>query len=275
MVKRIIQISDIHIPNDTKGKPYLDMLKKALAQIVKTNSDIDRKEMRIVVCGDVFHNKIKVSNEAKEIFYEFLNYLNSICKTIIFAGNHDMLENNHDRLDSISPVFTIKNVYPNVFFADKFLDYKSGYIQDENIIWALYSMFDNFATPNLTGLRSEYPDKKIIGLFHGEIVGAVTDTGRMSESGVDTDGFSECDAVLAGHIHKYQTIKKNGVPIVYGGSLFQQNAGENISGHGYVVWDVETMDYHLVEVPNDYLIYRFKVTDYDDVANDTEKLLNL
>ena len=275
MIKKIFQISDLHIPNTEDNRPYMDMIKQALAELLKETKKYNKDEIRIVLTGDIFHNKIKTTNEAKKMFHETLNYLNAIAKTIIIAGNHDMLENNHNRIDSISPTFDIKGVYPNIVYADKALNYKSGYIIDDNIIWALYSIYDKFAKPNINGLKEEYPYKKIIGLYHGDIVGAVTDTGRMSENGIDTNVFSECDFVLAGHIHKFQEIKKNGVPIVYSGSIFQQDSGENTTGHGFVIWDVETNKYKLFEVTNKYKIYKFHINSYDDVKEDVEKLMNL
>ena len=275
MIKNIIHIADLHIPNDEKNRPYSEMIKQGLAEVLKVVKKYKDDEFRIVVAGDIFHNKIKTTNEAKRMFHATLNYLNAIGKTIIIAGNHDMLENNHDRIDSISPTFDIVDVYRNITYADKELNYKSGYIKDDNVIWALYSMYDKFAKPNIEGLREKYPDCKIIGLYHGDIAGAVTDTGRMSESGIDTNEFKECDCVMAGHIHKFQEIKKNGVPIVYAGSMFQQDSGENTTGHGFLVWDVEKNKYKLHEVTNKYKIYKFKITSYDDVKEDTEKLLNL
>lgn len=276
MIKRIIQIADVHIPNSTTtDKPFLDMLKQLAGEIMLETKGFKKEEVRIVIVGDVFEKKIKADNESKDLFHEFLNYINAIAKTIIVAGNHDMLENNQDRMDSISPTFSIKGVYPNIVYADKVLNYKSGYIKDDNVIWVLYSMFDKFAKPNLDNLKDENPDCKLIGLYHGDIAGAVTDIGRMSEKGINTDDFKECDCVMAGHIHKYQTIKKNGVQIVYAGSVFQKDSGENTTGHGFVIWDIETMKYSLHEVKNLYKTYKFEISSYEDVENDEEKLLNL
>lgn len=275
MIKKIIHLADIHIPNDLKERPYADMLKLCLAEILNEVKAFEKDEIRIVLAGDIFHNKIKTTNEAKSLFHEMLNYLNAIGKTIIIAGNHDMLENNQDKLDSISPTFDIKGVYPNIIYVDKKLNYKSGFIVDDNVIWVLYSMFDKYNSPEIGNLRKEYPKHKIIGLFHGEVTGAKTDTGRIFENGIDTKIFENCDYVMAGHIHKYQTIKKNGVPIVYAGSLFQQDSGENTTGHGFVVWDILNDKYSLHEVRNNHRFYKFKITSYEDVKNDVEKLINL
>jgi len=275
MITTIYHISDIHIPNDEKNRPYMDMIKQSLAELLKDTKSHNKDEIRIVIAGDIFHNKIKTTNESKKMFHEMLNYLNAIGKTIIIAGNHDMLENNHNRIDSISPTFDIKDVYPNITYADKVLNYKSGYILDDNVIWVLYSIYDKYSKPNIDGIREKYPNHKVIGLFHGDIAGAVTDTGQMSENGVDTSIFKECDFVLAGHIHKRQEIKKNGVPIVYAGSLFQQNTGENTTGHGFLVWNVNENKYTPHEVTNKYKMYKFKIKSYEDIKEDAEKLLNL
>ena len=276
MVRKIIHLSDIHIPNTSSNdRPFEEMIKQLAGEIALEVKGSDRNEVRIVVTGDTFEKKIKADNESKEVFHTLLNYLDAIAPTVIIAGNHDMLENNQDRMDSISPTFSIKGVYPNITYADKVLGYKSGYIVDDNIVWVLYSMFDKFAKPEMEGLREKYPDSRIIGLYHGEIVGAVTDSGRMSENGINTDYFKDCDCVMAGHIHKFQTIKKNGVPIVYSGSVFQHDSGENTTGHGFVVWDTETMKYSLHEVENKYRMYKFEINSFEDVSNDEEILINL
>ena len=278
MIKRIIHIADIHIPNSENERPYSKMLEKSAIEIVKACKGFKQEEVRIVLVGDIFHQKIKATNEAKTMFHNYLNMLNKIARTYIIAGNHDMLENNQDRMDSINPTFEIKGVYPNIIYADRELGFKSGYIEDENVIFALYSMHDNFMKPNIEGLKGEKiidENTRIIGLYHGDIAGSVTDSGRISEKGIDTDVFKECDCVMAGHIHKFQEIKKNGVPIVYSGSLFQQDCGENTTGHGFVVWDLDTMKYHHVDVENDYKTYKFNINSYEDVTNDIEKLVNL
>lgn len=275
MIKKIIHIADVHIPNLEDKRPYSEMLKRFLAEVYNEVKGMEQDEFRIVLVGDTFHQKIKASNEASSMFHTMLNFLNAIGKTYIVAGNHDMLENNHDRKDSITPTFEIKGAYPNITYLDKELSYKSGCLVDDNIVWVLYSMFESFAKPDFAELKTKYPNAKFVGLYHGDVVGAKTDSGMMVENGIDVNDFKECDCIMAGHIHKFQEIKKNGVPIVYSGSVFQQNSGENVSGHGFVIWDMETMKHKLHEVKNDYKIYKFKITSFDDVDNDEEKLLNL
>lgn len=280
MVKRIIHISDIHIPNTEDERPYSDMIKKFLSQLYLDiqkikETGITDDEIRIVLAGDIFHQKVKITNEAREMFHILMNFLNALGKVIVYAGNHDLLENNRNKKDSLSPTFAINGVYPNITFIDKELNYQSGIIQDDNIIWVLYSIFDKFKQPEMTGLRQEYPNHKIIGLYHGNIPGATTDVGAIIDKGIDTNIFNDCDCVMAGHIHKFQELKHNGVPVVYAGSLFQQDCGENVTGHGYLIWNMENMSYKHKEVLNDYRTYKFKISSYEDISNNEEKLINL
>lgn len=267
-------MADLHIPQEiTENRPYNKMVDKLIESVIKEIENPE--ETRIVIVGDIFHNKIRTTNEAKDVFHHTLNFFDKICPTYIVAGNHDMLQNNKDKMDSITPTFGIDGVYSNITYVDKELGYKSGLIQDENVIFALYSMFDDFAKPEMDGLKKNNPDKRIVGLYHGDISGSVTDLGRMSDSGIDTEWFKECDCIMAGHIHRFQEIKKNGVPIVYPGSVFQQDFGENTTGHGFVVWNLENMVYKHVEVENEYRMFKFSANSYEDFDNDIEKILNL
>lgn len=274
MIKKIIHLADIHIPNMNDRRPYDEMLKQAASEIYKEVKKYNKDEVRIVLAGDIYSQKVKTSKEAEIMCHEFFNYLNAMCKTIVLAGNHDMLENNLDRKDALTPTFTIKNSYPNIIYADRELQYKSGYIIDDGVVWCIYSMFDMFRKPQFEEVKEQYLNHKFIGLYHGDVVGAVTDIGRMTESGIDFNDFKGLDCVMAGHIHKNQTIKKFGVPIVYAGSLFQQDNGENVTGHGYELWNLEDMTHEHVEVSNKYRSFKIEVTSYDDIENDVERLLN-
>lgn len=280
MIKKVIHLADIHIPNSTDRRPYDKMLDSALDQLEnKVNelleSGIEREEIRIVVAGDLVHNKVKISNECLLMLHKFLNRLDELAQTIVIAGNHDMLENNTDRVDSLTPTFSIEGVYPNTTYADMFLDYKSGFIIDENVVWCLYSIFDGYVKPNTIGLDLDRNEYKFIGLYHGNVPGASTDTGRIIEDGIDMSWFDICDCVMAGHIHKHQEIKKGGVPLIMSSSLIQQNYGESITGHGFVLWDLETMTYEFCELKNDHLMFKFTIDSIDDIINGTEKLLNI
>lgn len=274
-IKKIIQISDIHIRKYERYEEYAEVFIKLINKINELCKGYDFNEIRIVIVGDIVHQKNNISPEMNIFLSKFLNLLNKIAKTILIAGNHDFLMNNKDRIDSLTQIIEIAN-YENIFYADKELNYESGYIEDENVCWALFSSFENFSIPpNLEQVKKNNPNIKIIGLFHGNIIGARTDIGKTIDNGVDIETFKDCDVVMAGHIHKRQEIKKNGIPIVYSGSLIQQDFGENITGHGFIEWDVDTMTYKCYDIENSYTLYKIQISSIDDIDNDTERLLNL
>ena len=283
MVTKIIACSDIHIPS-LKG---IDELKETLTVFIENCKKIVKDEdgpenVRIVVAGDIFHNKITITNEFILCAHWFFSELDKICKTFIVIGNHDFLMNNTGRVDSLTPLFEIGS-YKQVYCLDKELDFKSGVYKDDNIAWCLYSSFTGFNTPEIEMFReadsgTSNPANVYVGVIHGDVNGAITTTNRVTENGLDPGIFDGCDFVIAGHIHKRQEIKKNGVRIVYCSSIRQRDMGESINGHGFVLWDIEDpedIEYKYIDIPNpDGGFYKFVVNDISDIQNDKEELLN-
>lgn len=283
MVTKIIACSDIHIPS-LKG---IDELKETLTVFIEKCKKIVKDEdgpenVRIVVAGDIFHNKLAITNESILCAHWFFSELDKICKTFIVIGNHDFLMNNTGRVDSLSPLFEIGS-YKQVYFLDKELGLQSGIYKDDNIAWCLYSSFTGFNTPDINVHKeaekgTDNPTEIYVGVIHGDVNGAITTTNRVTENGLDPGIFDGCDFVIAGHIHKRQEIKKNGVRIVYCSSIRQRDMGESINGHGFVVWDTEDtedIEYKYVDIPNpNGGFYKFVVNDISDIQNDKEELLN-
>ena len=283
MVTKIIACSDIHIPS-LKG---IDELKETLTVFIEKCKKIVKDEdgpenVRIVVAGDIFHNKLAITNESILCAHWFFSELDKICKTFIVIGNHDFLMNNTGRVDSLSPLFEIGS-YKQVYFLDKELGLQSGIYKDDNIAWCLYSSFSGFNTPDINVHKeaekgTDNPAEIYVGVIHGDVNGAITTTNRVTENGLDPGIFDGCDFVIAGHIHKRQEIKKNGVRIVYCSSIRQRDMGESINGHGFVLWDIEDpedIEYKYIDIPNpDGGFYKFVVNDISDIQNDKEELLN-
>ena len=279
MITKIIQIGDIHIRNLRRGDEYKAQFDKFLNICSKIVNENGAENTRIVVCGDVLHSKIDISPEGYALASWFLRKLDDLCTTLVFAGNHDVnTGNTNNRLDPLSVIFSLSN-FNRVHYLDKELEYTSGSVSDENIVWCLYSIFDKFMKPaGLTEMRAntEYKDSTFIGLYHGEIKSAKTDVGYVFENGLDPSYFDDVDFALLGHVHKRQCINNNGTQLVYSGSLIQQDHGENISGHGFVVWDVENHTYECVDVPNsDNGFYTVSINSETDIDENKEEFINL
>ena len=278
MIKKLIGIGDIHIPNTLKG---LDDLK----EVAETFYDQARKivkevggpeNVRIAVLGDVFDMKLDVVNEALLAGHKFLQELDKICPTIVIAGNHDLNLQNLSKIDSITPIFEM-STFKQTRYLDMELGYRSGFVKDDNIVWCLYSTFSSFEKPEFVPDKEVSKDNsvKYIGLIHGEINGATTPNNMVSENALSVNLFDGTDFVFAGHIHKQQVIPGNGTNIVYCSSLKQKNFGETVSGHGFVLYDVETGDFDFIETPNKATgFYKYRITDFNSIDNNEEILLN-
>jgi DNA repair exonuclease SbcCD nuclease subunit len=273
MIKYIIFLSDIHIRNYKRLDEYKKQLKKFVDECKAFVDKHGAEHVRIVIAGDLLHNKLDISGEGYVIASQFLKALDELCITYVISGNHDMNMANLSRIDPLSAIFSMCD-FKQTYFLDSELEYKSGYIIDKNITWCLYSSFDSFAKPNISEAKISNPDNLCIGLFHGEIKSAKTDAGFVSENGINVSHFSDLDFVICGHIHKRQKLTYNDTTLVYPGSLIQQDHGENITNHGYCILNCDTLEYTEHNIDNESAFYTFSINSIEDIDNNTEQLLN-
>jgi DNA repair exonuclease SbcCD nuclease subunit len=269
-VRVICHLADIHIRTYRMHEEYMSVFKKLMSDLTDLLVDYKREEIRIVIAGDLVHQKIVISNEQLMLGTWFLSKLENIAPVIVIAGNHDLLENNKDRMDSISPMVQ--------FLFDKNVNYfkESKCYLDNNIVWCVYSIFEENSRPDIEAARLEFgDDKTYIGLYHAPIINAKTDIGYEIDHGSELEIFEGCDMVMLGDIHKRQSFNYKGIPIAYPSSLIQQNFGENVSKHGFLLWDVETKTFTEHDVENKSPFYQFKIKSLEDLDNGTEVLTNL
>jgi DNA repair exonuclease SbcCD ATPase subunit len=133
----------------------------------------------------------------------------------------------------------------------------TGVYPFHNLTFVVYSILDN---------QENWPKGELVEgenticLFHGPVNLAQTDIGyTVSSNSFTTDMFDGFDMVMLGDIHKRQTL---GTPtIAYAGSMIQQNHGESLDKHGYLLWDVESRTFEEFDLPNDYGFYTLDVND--------------
>jgi len=269
MIKSLIHISDIHFRTYKRHEEYREIIEQFIIKAKEIASDYEFNEVRIVVVGDIVHQKITISNELTDILTWFFTELVSIAPVILIAGNHDLLEENKDRMDSLTPVINLIDNNDIHYFKNSIC------YEDENIMWAVYSIFEDNLRPNIEETREQHPDKKIVGLFHAPVIGSKTSIGyEFTDSGVGVNYFDGCDMVLLGDIHLRQNFKNGDANIAYSGSLIQQDFGESITGHGFLLWDVETGKYTEHDIITNYGFYQFSIKSLDDLDNNKEILIN-
>ena len=101
----LLHISDLHIGRDLNGFNLINDQRFALNQLIKLI--IERKIKYLVLAGDIF-DKYNPSNEAQELFDEFITNISKLnIRTIIIAGNHD----SKVKLSYLSTFLTKDNIY--------------------------------------------------------------------------------------------------------------------------------------------------------------------
>ena len=273
-IKCIIHVADIHIRLNQRMEEYANILETFVEKCKEIASKYDKEEVRIVIAGDLLHSKNQISPNLITITSFLLRQLEEIARVIVIAGNHDLIVENKEKTDSITAIFDTAN-FENCIFLDSELDYKSGCAIDNNVVWCLYSIYEDFMRPTtIEEIKESHPNAKMIGLFHGQVVGSTLNNGYVSDTGLDGEAFEGCDCVMAGHLHKRQVLKRGDCEIVYPSSLIQQTFGETVSQHGFAVWDVETMKYEFIDIDNDYGLYDVEINSIDDIEEDKERFIN-
>jgi DNA repair exonuclease SbcCD ATPase subunit/DNA repair exonuclease SbcCD nuclease subunit len=247
-LKRIYHIADIHIRNIKRHKEFREVFYSMFEEIKKRGTE----DSIIYLAGDIAHAKLEMSPElVSEISWLFTE-CNKLCPTIVIAGNHDCNMNNSDRMDVLTPIVDALKL-PNLTYLKDTQVYGIG-----DVDFAVFSIFDN--KDNWPKAETLFGNKKI-ALFHGPVDNSTTDVGYVvSSRHFTTEIFDGYHLALLGDIHKRQEmISPSGCKVVYAGSLVQQNFGETLDKHGFLVWDLDTMTYEEVDIQNDYGYYTLDV----------------
>lgn len=257
---KIAHFADIHIRNIERHEEYQIIFKKIYDELNNIKPD------RIVIVGDLFESFIEISNEAKIIAGELLNNLAKIAKVIITRGNHDIRKKNTNRVDSVETIIKLIN-NPNIEYYNK-----TDFYKDNNITWVVYEHTDKNNDPWLNKVKDV--NQIYIGLFHDPIQDSSTDVGKIFNDPKlykDINYFKKNDFLLLGDIHKRQFFRKN-KSAAYPGSTIQQDFGEKVENHGFLIWNIETstnfkVDEYNIENEHSFVnLYVNEMTDYDNLS---------
>jgi len=246
-VEKIYHLADLHIRNLKRHTEYREVFQKFL-----DNVDRDNIENSIIyLAGDIAHAKTEMSPELVREISWFLTECANRKETFMITGNHDCNLNNNYRLDVLTPIVENLNNERIHYLRD------TGIYPFHNITFVVYSILDE---------KENWPKAELVEgenticLFHGPVNLAQTDIGyTVSSNSFTTDMFEGFDMVMLGDIHKRQTL---GSPtIAYAGSMIQQNHGEALDKHGYLLWDVESRTFEEFDIENDYGFYTLDVND--------------
>ena len=256
----IFHLSDLHIRNgDNNYSRYEEYSQVFKETIISINSNIEHLELSfedfiIVITGDIFHNKNVIGNYGLFIYREFVQALSNIGRLYIISGNHD-----YDQSDVNKPSLVYSSTFdiPNVFV----LNSSMSFIIDD-IGFSFVSIDKTLDKYRNSGRIQDLPTFPIItnpvkykiALFHGSFASAKLYNGKSIEETFNPyplEWVQDFDYVLLGDIHKRQVFNYKKKTICgYSGSLIQQNFGEDIIDHGYLIWNLDNKEVKEVNVYN-------------------------
>ena len=251
----IFHLSDLHIRNGDKlisrYEEYNDVFDNTIISIADEIQKLELKinDYIIIITGDIFHNKNNIGNYGLLLYKNFIENLVKLGRVIIFHGNHDR---NQSEIEQPSLVFSSTFNINNLTILTNTISFIIN-----NVGFSYVSIDDTLDVYRNSGRIQDLPEfpmftsdvKYKIALFHGSFQSAKLFNGdciRDENNPYPLEWVKDFDYVLLGDIHKRQVFNYKKKTICgYSGSLIQQNFGENIIEHGYLIWDLEnkkTMD---------------------------------
>ena len=261
---RLIHLADIHI-QDRRFDEYRAVWADTLRAIKRELTD----NTVIVIAGDLFDTKTRISAQNLADAIEFLGDLDKLAHVVVIPGNHDMNMNTKKALDLITPIVgESKRLSRTTYWRE------SGSYRHLGVNFVV--VVPDGAIPTIDGTTG----RPIVGITHEDISyteaeyfvnglrqssgmyqekhnqmasaasAASAETGETGAAVAPADSkivkhvgsgcrlnvqdFKMFDGVLAGHIHAAKKIAGNAA---FCGSLVQQDFGESHRGHGFLVWD--------------------------------------
>lgn len=260
MLSHIFHISDLHIRkgdyNECRYSEYkqvFDNLFTSLQDQIAT-LNLTRSNYIFVVSGDIFHNKNVIGNYGLMLYKQFLEGLTSLGRVILFHGNHDRNQNELNQPSLITSTVNMSNL--------TILHNSQSFIIDD-IGFSYVSIDDTLSDEATSGRINTLPTfpaiqdanvKYKIALFHGTFANVKLYNGTEVNETLNPypfkmlDGF---DYALLGDIHLRQKgLYQEKTLWGYAGSLVQQNYGEDIINHGYMIWNIRHSSIKEVNVYN-------------------------
>jgi len=271
----IFHLSDLHIRNGNNVNSRFDEYYSVFNNtIISINDNIKKYNLSfddfiIIITGDIFHNRYNINNYGLLLFNHLILSLTNIGKVILFEGNHErLIDNNPSLINSFN--FNINNL--------TILDKSISFIID-NIGFSYLSLYDTMNIDSLTGRKELLPSfpeikenvKYKIALFHGSFASAKLYNGdEIINNNIynpyPLEWVQDFDYVLLGDIHKRQIFNYKKKTICgYSGSLIQQNFGENIIEHGYLLWNLQTKKIKEINIKNDIGYINIKENDKGEI----------
>ena len=270
MITHVFHIADLHIragnTEQSRFTEYNNVFER-FVQDVGSHPATRTGHAIIVVAGDVFHHKLRIESPGLKLALDFFQQLGALCPVYVIRGNHDFRQDKPHEPDLIQSLIHLKNIH--------YID-ETGVYSIDDIGFGVVTVQDALqkgATVGIANQLPEFPSPKFeisvthkIALFHG------------NTNGYPNDWFpTTYDVMMLGDIHVQQVYgcklsphivhkppnshvtlqymypgDKSGMVYGYAGSMIQQDFGEGVMGHGYLLWDLDNKTVDCFHLKNDY-----------------------
>jgi len=272
----IYHLSDLHIRNGDKLYCRYDEYNNVFDNTIKSLKDtIDKNKFDFddyitIITGDVFHNKNNIGNYGLMLYKTFIQNLLKFTRVYVLPGNHDIIQSDTNQPSLVnSSTFDLTNLTilneTQTFIID---DIGFSYVSVEQTL-------DNYKNSGRFQDLPTFPEinekvKYKIALFHGSFASAKLYNGddiKIEYNPYPLEWIKDFDYVLLGDIHKRQVFTyKNKTICGYSGSLIQQNFGEDIIEHGYLLWNLNEKKIKEINVYNNIGLINIKQNENEEIV---------
>ena len=264
---RILHCADLHIRCSPTSNDRHEEYLRVLRRLVETAGDLAPDAC--LIAGDVFHSKYKCSARGADLFLWFVRALADLCPVYVLAGNHDFQQEAPDSPDLVTAVLGGSGI-PGVHVMNETKVYRldGGAFSVVTVQDALEGGSTRGHVADLPPFPRDPSARFNVAVFHGPVSYSRLSTGVDLRDGVPSSWFDGFDATLLGDIHLPQvhratlversrltsrwTWDEGASPWGYSGSTIQQNFGEPIFGHGFMLWDLAKREVSHFHVANDF-----------------------
>lgn len=289
-MRYLVHLADLHIRAGDVGACRYDEYSHVFCNVVLAIREIasqlqaGNNDLGIVIVGDVFHNKARIDAPGVHLFTQLITGLSKLGHVYLVEGNHDVHQADSEGFSLLDAFTAFFNATPGVTFMRSTGHYMS---EDGTCGFGVTSVRDVLdigdgdALPDFPN-PCQFPQsvKHKVALYHGQVVaeGVQQRHWRGSVSDKWFQGYHVC---LLGdtHARKVHNSEESGEHVTrdinksnnndifcarggyapvdrgdlvwgYSGSLVQQNFGEPMHGHGFMLWDLETKQVTTFDVCN-------------------------
>lgn len=263
---RIAVIGDPHFDNRKMfGYPTEQPgVNSRLANIVQVfkwiSDDIPEDVHSVVLLGDTTHQHGKLTPPVLHAVYEALGAFGGMDDIFILSGNHDIDHNGRSIIGAFAYTDGIYVANPPELLTWYYKGAKLGfipYMDHDRTILALSDMLSITGDHNIVFMHHHFEGAK-----HG--AHEFEPPGGLSPNDIP----DAIDLVLSGHYHMHHRLGKK---IIYVGAPIQHDFGEATYTPGYIILDLDTLEYEFREVPATVAPRFHIITPGDKIPGDPER----